>query len=100
MIFLIYGSILALIMGILITGCSDDESYYQGDKQTNIQDENIYEVKLTITFNNDSTEVFHGSNVRISNGNIYVDDCKEVNNNKLLIEYYNVKYYYREDIVK
>jgi hypothetical protein len=61
-------------------------------------DENIYKEKLTITFNNDSTEVFHGSDVRITGGTIYIDDCKEANNNKLLIEYYNVKYYYKEDI--
>ena len=40
--------------------------------------DSIYEEKVTVHFT-DTIEVFHGSNVRLATGAIYIDDCKEFN---------------------
>ena len=77
-----------LLIVSLLSGCGES---------LNDTSDSIYKEKVTVTFT-DTTQVFHGSNVRFSTGGIYIYDCREVKNNTLIIEFYNVKYYYREDI--
>jgi len=87
-----------IVHSILLLGLTFCILFAQVGCGENLNDESIYKERLVITFNNDSTEIFHGSNVRITGSTIYIDDCKEANNNKFYIEYYNVKYYYRENL--